>query len=119
MSQKSDIRYSIDTRLKLARLTERIEERIALIDEIKQLLQAYETSTEEYDEFEIFINSIGDIKRIKRTELYEKFCMFCLDNNFKPQTRLWFGKQLRLSKYIRVYHLNGYEYLDISGINEE
>ena len=84
---------------------------------LQKLLQVFETSTVEYDEFETFIGEMGDVKQIKRTKLYDQYCAYCRANILKPQTRFWFGKQIRLSKNIRVYKLNGYEYLDIFGIN--
>ena len=75
MSQKSEIRFSIETRLKLANLVDENERKV-LYKEIRNLLDVFEQESDESDDFEKFIHANKGRSAVKRTVLFEEYLSF-------------------------------------------
>ena len=110
MSIKSDIRFSIDTRIKLLHVIEDPEQRRKLCKEVIGLLEAFETRSEDDEFVSLFISEyMPNIpqKGILRSRLYEAYCDWCYDHKHQAESRFYFSKQLCLIEEIRICSVHG------------
>lgn len=122
MIVKNDVRYRIDTLLRMASITNCEEKRQQYLLIIEELLSCGDTAKTDTIEFPFgdekkmeivnaFVNDYGESNIIGKinTQVYDAYVDFCNDIKSEPLSKLTFPKYLRKSTgiYIRQKKVNG------------
>ena len=115
-----NIKYSINTRLRILPFIDDLDEKDKILKEIADLLKQYEGTIDvigfeedDYDSFNTYIDTMctRDMDgRVSRIELYQGYKEYCFDNNKTALTPIKFRRGIEGKGY-NFCKVHGYDWI--------